>query len=210
MSSVVLSARDLQSNVKDNGNIDEHVISKTSIDIANPNDFEIKASEPTIVDCTENEENSLTQHRSPTTNSFGSNNISIVTLDENDEDTSVIDSDSDADEVINYKSNFNSSPNGVVLVNKNIEAPNLCQASALCTNNDAKPNIGSIAVQNSSDITFGNKTFYQGPVTIKHFFYDKNKWKEAEPAGEDNPGYANHETDHFSGTEKGTRSHDSF
>lgn len=36
--------------------------------------------------------------------------------------------------------------------------------------------IESIAIQNSSDIQFGNKTFYNGPVTIKQFLLDdKNK-----------------------------------
>lgn len=41
------------------------------------------------------------------------------------------------------------------------------------TNN---PRIESIAIQNSSDIQFGNKTFYNGPVTIKQFLLDdKNK-----------------------------------
>lgn len=38
------------------------------------------------------------------------------------------------------------------------------------------PRIESIAIQNSSDIQFGNKTFYNGPVTIKQFLLDdKNK-----------------------------------
>jgi hypothetical protein len=38
------------------------------------------------------------------------------------------------------------------------------------------PKIDSIAIQNSSDIQFGNKTFYNGPVTIKQFMLDdKNK-----------------------------------
>lgn len=50
--------------------------------------------------------------------------------------------------------------------------------------NNADNNVGqannsrieSIAIQNSSDIQFGNKTFYNGPVTIKQFLLDdKNK-----------------------------------
>lgn len=29
--------------------------------------------------------------------------------------------------------------------------------------------IGNICVQNSTDVSFGNKTFFNGPVVIKHF-----------------------------------------
>jgi hypothetical protein len=38
--------------------------------------------------------------------------------------------------------------------------------------------IDSVAIQNSTDIQFGNKTFYNGPVTIKQFLLDEksNKW----------------------------------
>lgn len=40
------------------------------------------------------------------------------------------------------------------------------------------PRIGTVAVQNSTDIQFGNKTFFNGPVTIKQFMLDEknNKW----------------------------------
>nr|XP_029722029.1 peptidoglycan-recognition protein LC-like isoform X2 [Aedes albopictus] len=48
------------------------------------------------------------------------------------------------------------------------------------------PNIGSIAVQNSSDITFGNKTYIKGQVVIKNIYHDKQN-------GAVNEGY--HETD---------------
>lgn len=33
------------------------------------------------------------------------------------------------------------------------------------------PKYGNISVANSSEVHFGNKTFYQGPVTIKQFVY---------------------------------------
>lgn len=33
------------------------------------------------------------------------------------------------------------------------------------------PSFGNISVANSSEVHFGNKTFYQGPVTIKQFLY---------------------------------------
>jgi hypothetical protein len=35
--------------------------------------------------------------------------------------------------------------------------------------------IDSIAIQNSTDIQFGNKTFYNGPIFIKQFIRDENK-----------------------------------
>lgn len=53
------------------------------------------------------------------------------------------------------------------------------------TNN--KSNIGNIVVHNSSDVTFGNKTFYQGPVTIKQFLLDNNAEKGKN--GNDNLAY---------------------
>lgn len=33
---------------------------------------------------------------------------------------------------------------------------------------------GNVAITNSSDVHFGNKTYYQGPVTIKQFLYASN------------------------------------
>lgn len=33
---------------------------------------------------------------------------------------------------------------------------------------------GNVAITNSSDVHFGNKTYYQGPVTIKQFLYAGN------------------------------------
>lgn len=33
---------------------------------------------------------------------------------------------------------------------------------------------GNIAVQNASDITFGNKSYYQGPITIKQCLHNGN------------------------------------
>lgn len=136
------------------------------------------------------------------TNSISSQNISIVTLDENAEDSSIADSDSDMEDV-QIGSNFRvenilaqktgGNTNGIILVSNQCE-PAVSQPGVLSGNvnssGDAKPNIGSIAVQNSSDITFGNKTFYQGPVTIKQFLYEHNKWRpSSSPGGNDNPGF---------------------
>lgn len=218
MSGIVLSAVELMSsNVRDfDGKGDgKTAITETPIQIedlsGNDDDDDTKTVHTESIPSTISPENgnnldcpTTNRQRSPTSNSIGSNNMSIVTLDENDNDSSLMDSDSDCDEVINYNNNNDyRNPSGIVLVNKNLDPPTFCQSSIVCTNNDVKPNIGSIAVQNSHDITFGNKTFYQGPVTIKQFVYDKNKWKEAEQAENDNLGYVNSSTDNLSRKEKG-------
>lgn len=52
-------------------------------------------------------------------------------------------------------------------------ATNAKSVSAL-TNND-QANFGNIAVTKSTDIHIGNKTVYQGPVTIKQFLYASGK-----------------------------------
>ncbi|KFB50845.1 peptidoglycan recognition protein long class isoform B [Anopheles sinensis] len=50
------------------------------------------------------------------------------------------------------------------------------------------PSIGSIALQNSSDITFGNKTYIKGQVVIKNIYKDRGN-------GLANDGYQVHEND---------------
>ncbi|XP_058124372.1 peptidoglycan-recognition protein LC-like isoform X3 [Anopheles coustani] len=50
------------------------------------------------------------------------------------------------------------------------------------------PSIGSIALQNSSDITFGNKTYIKGQVVIKNIYKDRGN-------GLTNDGYQVHEND---------------
>lgn len=53
-----------------------------------------------------------------------------------------------------------------------------------------RPQIGSIALSNSSDVTFGDKHFYEGPVTIQQFLIDsRDKWKETNE--KDNPTFQN-------------------
>ncbi|EDV51163.1 peptidoglycan-recognition protein LC isoform X2 [Drosophila erecta] len=52
--------------------------------------------------------------------------------------------------------------------------------------------IGSIALTNSTDVTFGDKHFYEGPVTIQQFLIDnRDKWKPGDgpPGGQDNPAF---------------------
>lgn len=133
----------------------------------------------------------LTRRTSTETHSINSNNVSIKTLDENDH-SSVSDSDSDVENVNMNESDFQSASNGMVLVNNSIDPKKLSQSNILCTNNEtSKANIGSIAIQNSSDITFGDKTFINGPVTIKQFLMDEgtNKWKKSD--GFENPAFSN-------------------
>ncbi|XP_037805224.1 peptidoglycan-recognition protein LC-like isoform X4 [Lucilia sericata] len=53
-----------------------------------------------------------------------------------------------------------------------------------------RPQIGSIALSNSSDVTFGDKHFYEGPVTIQQFLIDgRDKWKET--SEKENPTFVN-------------------
>ncbi|KNC31861.1 Peptidoglycan-recognition protein LC [Lucilia cuprina] len=53
-----------------------------------------------------------------------------------------------------------------------------------------RPQIGSIALSNSSDVTFGDKHFYEGPVTIQQFLIDsRDKWKETNE--KENPTFVN-------------------
>lgn len=124
------------------------------------------------------------QNGTPTTNSTS---IKLDHKNNGHDDSSAFDSssdmDSDFDDIIqspySYLSHVNlSSGNGCVVIDKHLDAAMPSHSSIMSTSNDATPKIGSIAVQNSTDITFGNKTFYQGPVTIKQFVYDKNKWRE--------------------------------
>lgn len=57
-----------------------------------------------------------------------------------------------------------------------------------------RPQIGSIALSNSSDVTFGDKHFYEGPVTIQQFLIDgRDKFKEKN--GNENPSFENDNTD---------------
>lgn len=120
--------------------------------------------------------------------SISSNNISIRTLEENECNSSVVDSDSEEEpfDPEDFKRK-NSDCNEIVIVNNSI-AKNEGAVANLKSSANSKLNIGSIAVQNSSEITFGNKTFYQGPVTIKQFLYDNDKWQQVNP-GKDNSGF---------------------
>lgn len=120
-----------------------------------------------------------------------SHNISIVSLQDDCDSSIALDSDCDYDiEDFNIAStstdrieNVENGRTGVITTGAIVVSQNI-------EKDVTKPQIGSIAVQNSSDITFGNKTFYQGPVTIKQFLLDHNKWKPNE-SGNENSGYTN-------------------
>lgn len=123
-------------------------------------------------------------------NSICSQNISITTLDADDvESSSVAESDleyDDDDEVASLPGGRQHNNEIVLMDNESTGGSECVVASS--SSAAIRPNIGSIAVQNSSDITFGNKTFYQGPVTIKQYIKDNNKWTPSEQAN-DNPNF---------------------
>lgn len=174
MSDLVLSAVNLHAIAK-YGNFDEKQVETPD----RSNQISSKSTANKLMTSVKNENklnSSATKRQqfSPK-NSIDSNNISIVTLDENEIDSSVIDSDSesDANDAINcnkYRSSIDT-----VLVNKDLQLQNNCEASDLWTNDEVKANIGSICIQNSSDITIGGDKrvkVYQGPVTINQYVHD--------------------------------------
>ncbi|EDX09819.1 GD14166 [Drosophila simulans] len=78
------------------------------------------------------------------------------------------------------------------IVAKQILNGSLAVATPTSPAGGATQGIGSIALTNSTDVTFGDKHFYEGPVTIQQFLIDnRDKWKPGEgPAGgQDNPAY---------------------
>ncbi|XP_055623049.1 peptidoglycan-recognition protein LC-like [Toxorhynchites rutilus septentrionalis] len=109
------------------------------------------------------------------TDSSSSHNISISSINENDDNDSsdFESSESECDDVQIDKAlqripnalqpGGQLTQNGSIVVKEENDAP----ASA------RGPNIGSIAVQNSSDITFGNKTYIKGQVVIKNIYRDR-------------------------------------
>lgn len=167
----------------------------------------VNASEsivPVITNETSNSNDSssanVTDAKKSPNHSLCSQTISITTLDDNDEASSVAESDLECDAAISddddvdgptvlsrQQHTIHGDRNEVVLVSNHSDGGD--QSILAATSNSAlRPNIGSIAVQNSSDITFGNKTFYQGPVTIKQFISDNNKWRPTGRAN-DNPNF---------------------
>lgn len=153
--------------------------------------------------------------------SIRSNTISIISIDENAIDSSVVDSDSDFEGQHNgyvvkklgqqttYEPNHPNLPNinkGMQVLSQTISPgaipPTAGPLSETILNGGAlappvlsppiPPNsaqIGSIALSNSTDVTFGDKHFYEGPVTIQQFLIDsRDKWKNGDD-GSDNPAF---------------------
>lgn len=52
-----------------------------------------------------------------------------------------------------------------------------CDKMEECSNRPPGPVIGAICVQSATDITFGNKLIYKGPVTIEKVTVDKSSEK---------------------------------
>lgn len=128
--------------------------------------------------------------------SLRSNHISIVSLNDEDDSSSLADSDSDLEDIHEKVPAFiaqairngapppiPSSSNGMIVINNGVSSISEMVSGGGMGN--GRPNIGSIALQNSSDITFGDKTFYQGPVTVKQFFLEKDRWRTMEGTGAD-------------------------
>lgn len=130
----------------------------------------------------ENTTNHFCAHSSSTvlSNSNQRNSSSVNSLE--DGDSSIAESDSDCDENIIT----NCEQNDKYILER--------RANSVSVLKDVQPTIvvanqrlGSVAIQNSADITFGNKTFYHGPVTIKQFLLDDHtEWHQT---GNDNPAY---------------------
>lgn len=130
---------------------------------------------------------------SPSTSTC-SNAISIKSIEDNGDDDSTI-ADSDVEDVYIHSdddigTNIVEHSQGTVMMNCCPSTDGECSVLSTTASSTSalRPNIGSIAVQNSSDITFGNKTYYHGPVTIKQFMYDNKKWRPNDSAN-DNPAY---------------------
>lgn len=181
MSCKVLNNVETNSTIGDNQNSDVNTINEDNINVHGENNSE-KSIE-------ENETNATNQFpetcpdESVTSDSI--NNISIETLDDDNEDSSVVDSDSDCENHIqsNNSNEFRTS-SGIVLVNKSAEKSNSHSSS------DSKPNFGSIAIQNSQDITFGDKTYNQG--TVNYYINSQSEWKKVDP------NHTQHNTQHNS------------
>lgn len=153
-----------------------------------------RATKPNIIanEVEENTKNDLKSspsiaRKKSLTNSWDSNNITIETLDENGDESSAIVSDSDCEDVLSPHEMQASGTNGIVMVNGNSTEPSVIHSHE---QDASKLNIGSIAVQNSRDVTIGNKTYILGPMNVTQFIHDNNEWKATEQ-GNDNPAFVN-------------------
>ncbi|XP_037906725.1 peptidoglycan-recognition protein LC isoform X2 [Hermetia illucens] len=152
-----------------------------------------------------------TSNQTKPSSSPESTHISIESIDEDAIDSSVIDSDSDFEDMptngefiiqeLGQHITPNNCKNGIIVVSQNQLDKSGSNSNVSTT---PRPQIGSIAVQNSTDITFGDKTFYQGPVTIKQFLLENNKWKPKDSNGNVNPAFDGSDTEKTNGDKNGT------
>lgn len=115
-------------------------------------------------------------------------------------ESSVLDSDSDEENVDGLivrklgettpeypDANLLKSP-GVIL--SQIVENGLPSGGIIAQNTTQRAQIGSVVVDRSNEVTFGDKNYFQGPVTIKQFVVDSSiKVKNGEKGGNDNLGY---------------------
>lgn len=109
--------------------------------------------------------------------SSSSQNISISSINENDNN------DSSAFETSDSECDDEQIKKAIERIPESLQpGGQLVQSGMLSVKNDngspsanRGPNIGSIAVQNSSDITFGNKTYIKGQVVIKNIYHDRQE-----------------------------------
>lgn len=131
----------------------------------------VKLDSPTPSQRTVSSTSSIVRHINLKANRSGTSSDS-----DSDEDGLELDSVPTRDNFLQYQT---SSPaNNNVLLNN---GDNVIMVNHADNNNVAHtngPRINSVAIQHSSDIQFGDKTFYNGPVTIKQFLLDdrKKKW----------------------------------
>lgn len=152
----------------------------------------------TIIDSSDIDE----RRRSITTSSINSNKVSIKSIDRNDDSSNYSDSDSDLENVLDNNQNVINNMThtyamniGVVPSNKIIDPNNISNSNVLCAKDATeRPNIGSIAMQNCNDVTFGDKTYISGNLIVKQYIQtdDRKKrqirWKECDDV--DNSAYA--------------------
>lgn len=120
-----------------------------------------------------------------------SHNISISSITEDEDGNPVVghgddgdgssafdsssDSDSDLCDNEQIKKAIERIPNSLQPGSQMVRLPSVGPETSVAsaTAHPERPNIGSIAVQNSSDITFGNKTYIKGQVVIKNIYHDR-------------------------------------
>lgn len=164
------------------------------------------------------------KRRSSPTCSIRSTTISVISIDENADDSSTCGSDSEAEPTVQKlgRQIASSQPHnleltqlnkGLTVVSRQVvagdgqgpaapPAPDAVAQQLLSGNmslatptTPASPaqQIGSIALSNTTDVTFGDKHYYKGSVTIQQYVIEnRDKWKAN--GGQENPAFDGHTT----------------